>query len=108
MFVLIFKIHYMANIKSSIKRIDIVRRNSLRRKKTLSKLTTITRKYYKALQTHDALPTDSSLLYLEILFRTLTSLLDKAAKVRVLHKNNVDRKKSSAHLALNNSLKKND
>ena len=98
----------MANIKSSIKRIDIVRRNSLRRKKTLSKLTTITKRYHKALETHDALPTDISILYLEILFRTLTSLLDKAAKIKALHKNNVDRKKSSAHLSLNKSLKKND
>jgi phosphoglycerate kinase len=35
-------------------------------------------------------------------------LLDKAAKIKALHKNNVDRKKSSAHLSLNNSLKKND
>ena len=40
----------MANIKSSIKRIDITKRNTLRNRQTVSKLKTLTKKYFVALE----------------------------------------------------------
>jgi small subunit ribosomal protein S20 len=97
----------MANIKSSIKRIDITKRNSLRNRQTLSKLRTLTKKYYSALNKYESMPSDITLKFVNIVFQTLTSIIDKSTKRKVIHKNTAARKKSSLHLSLNNSLKKN-
>jgi small subunit ribosomal protein S20 len=92
----------MANIKSSIKRIDITKRNTLRNKQNLSKIKTFTKKYFLALENYKKIPSNTTLNFLKVCLNLVFSKIDKANKLKILHKNTAARKKSSLHFSLNN------
>lgn len=92
----------MANIKSSIKRIDITKRNTLRNKQNLSKIKTFTKKYFLALENYKKIPNNITLNFLKVCLYLVFSKIDKATKLKILHKNTAARKKSSLHFSLNN------
>lgn len=85
----------MANKKSSIKRIDVIKRNTLRNQQYYSNVKTFIKKYFLSLEKYKNIPNTSNL---EIALKNLSfieSKMDKATKVNVLSKNMVARKKSS-------------
>jgi small subunit ribosomal protein S20 len=94
----------MANIKSAIKRIDITNRNTLRNKQNLSKIKTFTKKYFLALENYKKTPNDLTLNFAKLCLNLIFSKIDKASKLKVLHKNTAARKKSILHFSFN-SLK---
>ena len=91
----------MANIKSSIKRIDIAKRNNLRNKQYSSNIKTFTKKYLLSLNIYK---NDMNETNLEIVMTNLSKIyskIDKATKANILHKNTAARKKSALKRALN-------
>jgi small subunit ribosomal protein S20 len=91
----------MANIKSAIKRIDITNRNTLRNKQNLSKIKTFTKKYFLALENYKKDPNNLTLTFAKISLNLIFSKIDKASKLKVLHKNTAARKKSALHFSFN-------
>ena len=77
----------MANIKSAMKRIKVTRFKTLRNKMIISSLKTSIRKYEDALKA-------GNLEEAKALYRSVASLIDKAASKGTLHKNTAARKKS--------------
>lgn len=75
----------MANIKSSLKRAEIAKRNALRNKSLKSQIKTYVKKFEDAIEGADA---DNAKKYLNIAERKLR----KAASKNVIHKNTVSRK----------------
>ena len=76
----------MANIKSSIKRIDIAKRNNLRNKQYSSNIKTFTKKYLLSLNIYK---NDMNETNLEIVMTNLSKIyskIDKATKANILHK----------------------
>ncbi|MEA5570129.1 30S ribosomal protein S20 [Calothrix sp. UHCC 0171] len=84
----------MANNKSALKRAQIAERNRLRNKAYKSAVKTLMKKYYAALETYAANPTDESKQEVEARMSDAYSKIDKAVKRGVLHTNNGARKKS--------------
>lgn len=91
----------MANIKSAIKRIYITKRNALQNKQYKSLIKTFIKKYLISLENYKKC-TDEINLQIAILdLNNAYSKLDKATKIKILHRNNVARKKSRLKIALN-------
>lgn len=88
----------MANIKSSIRRIKISIRNRVQNKKYISTIKTFTKKYLFFLDKYK-----NNEVNLELVFKKLSlvySKIDKASKIKVLHRNTAARKKSLLSMLL--------
>ena len=83
----------MANTRSAAKQARASLRRGAQNKSIKSRLHTLERKFLAAVAAKQA--EDANAVY-----RLLSSALDKAAKTKVIHRNNASRKKSrlSAHL----------
>ena len=83
----------MANTRSAAKQARASLRRGASNKSIKSRLHTLERKFLAAVAAKKAEDTTE-------LYRLLSSALDKAAKTKVIHRNNASRKKSrlSAHL----------
>ena len=77
----------MANIKSSIKSIELDKARTLKNKIEKTKILNATKKYKSALAEND-------IEKAEKLLSTANSVIDKACKKGTIHKSNADRKKS--------------
>jgi small subunit ribosomal protein S20 len=91
----------MANIKSSIKRIDIAKRNNLRNKQYSSNIKTFTKKYLLSLESYKNEMNEANLEIVMTNLSKIYSKIDKATKANILHKNTAARKKSVLKRALN-------
>ena len=83
----------MANTRSAAKQARASLRRGAQNKSIKSRLHTLERKFLAAVAAKKTEDTNE-------LYRLLSSALDKAAKTKVIHRNNASRKKSrlSAHL----------
>jgi small subunit ribosomal protein S20 len=90
----------VANIKSSIKRIDIAERNRLRNKSYKTAVKTLMKKYFEAAQTYTANPTPEQMTIVQERMSLAFSKIDKAVKRGVLHTNTGARKKARIARAL--------
>lgn len=94
----------MANIKSSIKRIKVTRRNNLQNKLYASNIKTFTKKYYQTLEYLKSEKTEENLMKVNESLSLIYSRIDKAVKKNVLHKNTAARKKSKLAIAFNKTV----
>jgi small subunit ribosomal protein S20 len=83
----------LANIKSSIKRVNIARAKTLKNTMKKSALKTTIKKCKEAINTNSDTASD--------VLRKATKALDKAASQKVIHKNTAARRKSKLAKALN-------
>jgi small subunit ribosomal protein S20 len=88
------QISTVANIKSSIKRIQVAERNRLRNKSYKTAVKTLMKKYFDAVQTYTAEPTPEQMAIVQERMSVAYSKIDKAVKRGVLHRNTGARKKS--------------
>lgn len=84
----------MANIKSAKKRVQVAERNRLRNKAYKSAVKTLMKKYFAAVDTYAANPSDETKQAVNEALSAAYSKIDKAVKRGVLHRNNGARKKS--------------
>ena len=84
----------MANSKSAEKRIRISERNRRQNKYYKTSVRTLTKKFFKKLESYKTVDTSVTKEDLEKLRNLLYSLLDKGTKKRVFHKNTVARQKA--------------
>jgi len=84
----------MANTKSSKKRILNITRNTLQNKKYYINVKTYIKKYFLSLETYKNEPNLLNLEFILKIISFLESKFDKAAKIHVLSKNKVSRKKA--------------
>ena len=91
----------MANIKSAKKRIQIAERNRLINKSYKSTVRTLTKKTLENCEKYKKEPNDENKSLVNTSLNKAFSLIDKAVKKNVLHKNNGANKKSK----INNFVK---
>jgi small subunit ribosomal protein S20 len=84
----------MANNKSAKKRIDTNKRNRLRNRFYKSSLKTLIKKFLKELSLSKESRNIDDMEKVQKTFNSIYSLIDKATKKNVLHKNNAARKKA--------------
>ncbi len=77
----------MPNIKSAIKRVDVIAKKNLRNRMIKSNIHTTVRKFEKAVEQGDSAGA-------QVLARQAASAYDKAASKGILHKNAANRKKA--------------
>ncbi|MFW6357803.1 MAG: 30S ribosomal protein S20 [Chroococcales cyanobacterium] len=90
----------MANIKSSIKRIQINERNRVRNKSYKSAVRTLMKNTLNAVDAYAANPSPEGMEAVQQSMSAAYSKIDKAVKQRILHANNGARKKSRLARAL--------
>ena len=90
----------MANIKSAKKRIQTAERNRLQNKSYKSAVRTLMKKYFAAVDEYAANPTPEKEQQIEQAMSAAYSKIDKAVKVKALHRNNGARKKARLAKAL--------
>lgn len=90
----------MANNQSAIKRIGINKRNRLQNRLYKSSVRTITKMFLKRIENYNISKNPEDKYQAQVLLSTLYSLIDKASKKNVFHKNNAARKKSQLALKL--------
>jgi len=83
----------MANSKSAKKRIDINKRNRLRNRFYKSSLRTLIKKFLKELDICVKLESTDNLEKVQKTLKSICSLIDKATKKNIFHKNTAARKK---------------
>lgn len=88
----------MANNKSAKKRIEIAKRNRLNNRFYKSSVRTLIKAFSGELKNSKLVKTSETKEKLEKQLRAIYSLLDKATKKNVLHKNKAARKKSQLAL----------
>ena len=91
----------MANNKSAKKRIQIAERNRLINKSYKSTVRTLTKKTIENCEKYNKEPNDDNKLLVKTSLNSAFSLIDKAVKKNVLHKNNGANRKSK----INNFVK---
>ena len=91
----------MANNKSAKKRIQIAERNRLINKSYKSTVRTMTKKTYENCEKYKKNPNEDNKNLVNTSLNKTFSLIDKAVKKNVLHKNNGSNKKSK----INNFVK---
>ena len=91
----------MANTKSAKKRIQIAERNRLINKSYKSTVKTLTKKTLENCEKYKKEPSEDNKNFLTASINTDFSLIDKAVKKNILHKNNGANKKSK----INNFVK---
>ena len=84
----------MANTKSAIKRIQINKRNQLQNRFYKSTLRTLTKKYFKLINKYKTSQILNDKVQAQSLLNIIYSLIDKACKKNIIHKNKAARKKS--------------
>ena len=84
----------MANIKSAKKRIQIAERNRLINKSYKSTVRTLTKKTLENCEKYKKDPNDDNKKLIQISLNSAFSIIDKAVKKNVLHKNTGANKKS--------------
>jgi len=94
----------MANNKSALKRIRINKRNRLKNSFYKSSVKTLSKKFFKRLEKYKISHNSNDKFQAQILLNTLFSLIDKACKKNVFHKNYAARKKSQLALKLKKNL----
>jgi small subunit ribosomal protein S20 len=84
----------MANNKSAKKRILITERNRLRNRFYKSSVRTLTKNFFKDLEVYKTSKDPEDKKKLEEILSSIYSLIDKATKKRVFHKNTASKKKA--------------
>ena len=84
----------MANNKSAKKRILITERNRLQNRFYKSSVRTLTKMFSANLEIYKASKTDENKQKVQTILNSTYSLIDKASKKNVFHKNTAARKKS--------------
>jgi small subunit ribosomal protein S20 len=84
----------MANNKSAEKRIDINKRNRLRNRFYKSSVRTLIKNFLKELEIYKASQNPEDKKKVQKTLNSIYSLIDKATKKNVFHKNTAARKKS--------------
>ena len=84
----------MANNNSAKKRIQIAERNRLKNKSYKSTVRTLTKKALENCEKYKKTPTEDNKNLVKISLNQAFSVIDKAVKKNVLHKNNGANKKS--------------
>ncbi|MBM7581806.1 small subunit ribosomal protein S20 [Caldicoprobacter guelmensis] len=87
----------MANTKSALKRIRIIKKRTLRNKMIRSNVKTMIKKFERALEAGD-------IEGAKALFPQVVKRIDMAASKGVIHRNTANRKKSRLAIRLNRAL----
>ena len=87
-------VHSVANNKSAKKRIQIAERNRLINKSYKSTVRTLTKKTFENCEKYKKYPNEDNKNLVKASLSKAFSLIDKAVKKNVLHKNNGANKKS--------------
>lgn len=88
----------MANNKSAKKRILIAKRNRLQNRFYKTSVRTLTKLFLNNLEIYKASPTPENKEKVQNILNTVYSLIDKAYKKNIFHKNTAARKKSKLAL----------
>ena len=94
----------MANNKSAKKRIQIAERNRLINKSYKSTVKTFTKKTLEYCEKYDKEPSDDNKNLVQTSLNKAFSLIDKAVKKNVLHKNNGANRKSKINNVVKTTL----
>ena len=94
----------MANNKSAKKRIQIAERNRLINKSYKSTVRTLTKKTLENCEKYKKDPNDDNKKLIQISLNSAFSIIDKAVKKNVLHKNTGANKKSKINKFVKNTL----
>jgi len=89
---------FMANNKSAKKRILITKRNRLQNRFYKTSVRTLTKLFLNNLETYKASPTVENKEKIQSILNSIYSLIDKACKKNIFHKNTAARKKSKLSL----------
>lgn len=84
----------MANTKSALKRIRINKRNRLQNRFYKTSVRTLIKMFLKRLEIYKISKNPQDKFQAQILLSTLYSLIDKASKKQIFHKNTAARKKA--------------
>jgi len=90
----------MANNKSALKRIQINKRNRLQNRFYQSSYRTLIKKFLIQLESYKISKDPNEKVQAQILLSLAYSLIDKACKKNIIHKNTAARKKSQLALKL--------
>ena len=90
----------MANNKSALKRIKIAERNRLQNRFYKSSVRTLIKMFFKRLETYKISQDPEDKIQAQVILSSLYSLIDKASKKHIYHKNTDARKKSKLALQL--------
>ena len=90
----------MANNKSALKRIQINKRNRLQNRFYKSSYRTLIKKFLLQLENYRTSKNPDDKVQAQILLSLVYSLIDKACKKNIIHKNTAARKKSQLALKL--------
>ena len=96
----------MANNKSAKKRIQIAERNRLINKSYKSTVKTLTKKTLENCEKYKKDPNEDNKNLVKISLNNTFSLIDKAVKKNVLHKNNGANRKSKINIFVKTTLTK--
>ncbi|HIV01631.1 MAG TPA: 30S ribosomal protein S20 [Candidatus Caccopulliclostridium gallistercoris] len=77
----------MPNIKSAIKRVEVIERNNKQNRSTKSEINTFIKKFKAAVEAKNASEAEE-------LYKKVSGLLDSAARENVIHANSAARKKA--------------
>ena len=102
--VLIFYVHSVANNKSAKKRIEIAERNRLINRSYKSTVKTLTKKTLENCEKFKKDPNEENKILVQTSLNKAFSLIDKAVKKNVLHKNNGANKKSKINKSVKTTL----
>ena len=94
----------MANTKSAKKRIEIAERNRLINKTYKSTVRTLTKKTLESCEKYKKDPNDDNKNLVTTSLNKAFSMIDKAVKKNVLHKNNGANRKSKINRLVKNTL----
>ena len=98
------KVSFVANNKSAKKRIQIAERNRLINKSYKSTVKTLTKKTLENCEKYKKDPNEENKDLVKLSLNKAFSLIDKAVKKNVLHKNNGANKKSRINNFVKNTL----
>lgn len=90
----------MANNKSALKRIQINKRNRLRNRFYKSSVRTTIKKFLQQLESYKISQNPTDQYNAQILLSAVYSMIDKASKKNIIHKNTAARKKAQLALKL--------
>ena len=102
--ILLFKLPSVANNKSAKKRIQIAERNRLINKSYKSTVRTLTKKTVENCEKYKKDPNEENKELVKSSLNRAFSLIDKAVKKNVLHKNNGANRKSKINNYVKNAL----
>ena len=94
----------MANNKSAKKRIQIAERNRLINKSYKSTVRTLTKKTLENCEKYEKTPNEDNKILVKTSLNKAYSIIDKAVKKNVLHKNNGANKKSKINNVVKTTL----